>query len=172
MISISQTQTGLPPFFQDSNVIILTAEGDRVTLSRGSDVRADLSTDTAQGFREGQRIDVRRQRSEVSSESGFTLQVNGDLSEQEKTDIQQFLKSAESILKEFLEGNVEPSSNALGNLSILTSLTAAEVSFDAVNNREHSTATYAVVGPTGNESGHPTVPSILAGEAGGHSFDS
>ena len=82
-----------------SNFSILTAEGDRVSLSAGSEIKAFLGTYTFQGLAEGQAVNFRSQELSTSVRSDFNLLIEGNLNEQEQADIQAFLQSAKSLLQ-------------------------------------------------------------------------
>lgn len=115
-----------------SNFSFLTAEGDRVSLSAGSESKASFGTYTFQGLAEGQAVNLRSQELSTSVRSDFNLLIEGDLNEQEQADVQAFLQSAESILQEITAGNVENAVEAALSLGDLDSLSSAALFFRQV----------------------------------------
>jgi len=112
-----------------SNFSFLTAEGDRVSLSTGSESKASFGTYTFQGLAEGQAVNLRSQESSTSVRSEFNLLIEGDLNEQEQADIQAFLQSAKNILQDVAAGNVENATDAAISLNELDSLSSASLFF-------------------------------------------
>ncbi|MGB0910663.1 MAG: hypothetical protein ACPGYT_09890 [Nitrospirales bacterium] len=102
---------------------VVTAEGDRVSLSSGSAVNTSLDTYTFQGFSEGHALSFREKEFSTSIQQNFNLFVEGDLNEQEQADIQDFLKSANSIFQDLAAGNTKGATQtaaSLGNLGTLS----------------------------------------------------
>jgi hypothetical protein len=151
MTSISNTLSQFPDFHQlssntpfalktqqfqaqaktstSTNLNFVTAEGDRVSLSAGSESHASFGTYTFQGLAEGQAVNLRSQESSTSIRSEFNLLIEGDLNEQEQADIQAFLQSAKNILQDVAAGNVEKATEAAISLSELDSLSSASLFF-------------------------------------------
>ena len=112
----SQTQS-------QTNFSFVTAEGDRVSLSRASEVTSSFGTYSFQGVANGQTVSLEGQQFRSSIQQDFHLLVEGDLNEQEQADIQTFLNSANNIFHELAKGNTEEASKAalsLGNLNTLS----------------------------------------------------
>ncbi len=105
----------------------VTAEGDRVSLSSGSQVNTSLDTYTFQGLTEGQTTGVQSQKFSTSIQQNFQLLIEGDLNEQEQADIQEFLKSAKSIFQDLALGNTEEATNTAVSLGNLESLAQASL---------------------------------------------
>ena len=138
-----------------SNFSFLTAEGDRVSLSAGSEINASFGTYTFQRLAEGQAVNLRSQELSTSVRSDFNLLIEGDLNEQEQTDIQAFLQSAKSILQEITAGNVENAAEAALSLGDLDSLSSAALFFrqeTAVSLEARSTQLAVQGNETSNES--------------------
>ena len=112
-----------------TNLNLVTAEGDRVTLSAGSEIKASFGTYTFQGLVDGQAVDFRDEQLSSSVRSDFNLLVEGDLNEQEQADIQAFLQSAQDLLKELGRGNVDKAAEAALSLGDLDSLSSAALFF-------------------------------------------
>ena len=112
-----------------SNFSFTTAEGDRVSLSTGSESHFSFESYNFLGLAEGQAVDFRSQQLSTSARSDFSLLIEGDLNEQELADIQAFLQSSKSILQEIAAGNAEKATEAAISLSELDSLSSASLFF-------------------------------------------
>ena len=112
-----------------SNFSFTTAEGDRVSLSSGSESKFSFESYNFQGLAEGQAVDFRSQQLSSSARSDFSLLIEGDLNEQELADIQAFLQSSKNILQNITAGNVEKATEATLSLSELDSLSSASLFF-------------------------------------------
>lgn len=112
-----------------SNFSFTTAEGDRVSLSTGSESNFSFESYNFLGLAEGQTVDFRSQQLSTSVRSDFNLLIEGDLNEQEQADIQAFLQSAQDLLKELGTGNVEKAAEAALSLGDLDSLSSAALFF-------------------------------------------
>ena len=112
-----------------SNFSFTTAEGDRVSLSTGSESQFSFESYNFLGLAEGQAVDVRSQQLSTSAQSHFNLLIEGDLNEQELADIQAFLHSSKSLLQELAAGNDEHAAETALSLSELDSLSSASLFF-------------------------------------------
>lgn len=112
-----------------TNLNFVTAEGDRVSLSAGSESNASFGTYTFQGLADGQAVNLHSQELSTSVRSDFNLLIEGDLNEQEQADLRAFLQSAKSILQEITTGNVENAAEAALSLGDLDSLSSAALFF-------------------------------------------
>ena len=117
----AQTQT-------NTNFSLVTAEGDRVSISTKSASQTTLGTYTFQGFRAGQLVNVQHQEFSASASREFQLHIEGDLNEQEEKDIQRFLQSTKNIFQEFLRGDFSAISDNDSGFEELSTLAAAEAS--------------------------------------------
>ena len=117
----AQTQT-------NANFSVVTAEGDRVSLSTNSASRTDLGTYTFQGVIAGQSVNLKQQQFSASASSEFNLLIEGDLNEQEEKDIQRFLQSAKNIFQDFLNGDLNTISESASGLQELNTLARADIS--------------------------------------------
>jgi hypothetical protein len=120
----AQTQTSTT-----SNFSFTTAEGDRVSLSSGSESHFSFESYNFQGLAEGQAVDFRSQQLSTSARSDFSLLIEGDLNEQELADIQAFIQSSQSLLQDIVGGNVENATETGLSLSELDSLSSASIFF-------------------------------------------
>ena len=118
-----QTQT-----HTHANFSVITAEGDRVSLSTNSASQTNVGTYTAQGVIAGQSVNLTRQQFSTSASSEFNLLIEGDLNEQEEKDIQRFVQSSKQILQEFLNGDFNTLSESASAFEELSTLARADVS--------------------------------------------
>jgi len=93
----TQTQTGLS---------IVTAEGDRVTLSTNASFQGTGVRYNARGVAEGQAISLRTNALEASFFSQKHLTIEGDLNEQEIQDIKQLVNQANGLRQDVVSGNI------------------------------------------------------------------
>jgi hypothetical protein len=111
---------------QSLDLTIVTADGDRVTLSSNSSVTAAYAT--YQGST-GQGSTVRATGQTSSSSFNLSLSVEGNLSQDELKDIAKALQAYSSALKDILAGNMEPAAAHAGQISKLDEIASFEASF-------------------------------------------
>ncbi len=138
-----------------SQLSFLTTEGDRVSISAGSKSRFSFDSYTAQGFTEGQAVDIRNQQSSSSLRSDFSVLVEGDLNEQELADIEAFIQTADNLFNNLRSGNVDEAAETALSLGDLESLSTAALFF-----RQETTVTVAarstVLAAQGNGTSQPS----------------
>lgn len=138
-----------------SQLSFLTAEGDRVSISAGSESRFSFDSYTAQGLTEGQAVDIRNQQSNTSLRSDFSLLVEGDLNKQELADIEAFIQTAQNLFNNLSSGNVDEAAETALSLGDLESLSTAALFFrqeTTVSFQARSTELVA----QGNETSQPS----------------
>jgi len=106
---------------------IVTAEGDKVTLSANSAQGVLFQQYTAQGRTAGLPIQVRAEEFSAFSTSEFQISVEGALSEQEAADIERFLVATKNIVSSLLRGGFDEAVAQTAGLGNLDSLTSAEL---------------------------------------------
>lgn len=94
----SQTQTGLS---------IVTAEGDKVTLSTNAEFQGTGVKYNARGVAEGQAISLRSNSLEGSFLSEKQITIEGDLNEQEIQDIKKIVNQANGIREDVAKGDLD-----------------------------------------------------------------
>ncbi len=134
-----------------SELSFLTAEGDRVSISIGSESRFSFDSYNAQGLTEEQAVNIRNQQSNTSLQSDFSLLVEGDLNEQELADIQAFIQTAQDLFNDLSTGNGGETALSLGDLDTLS--TAAL--FFRQETRVSVAARSTVLTAQGNEASQP-----------------
>lgn len=92
---------------KSGELTIVTAEGDRVTLSRSSSVSGSYSVYDRLGRTDG---GVSREHAEslsLEASSEFSISVEGDLSAEELRDIRKAVHDAEKIMKDLSQGKMD-----------------------------------------------------------------
>jgi len=154
-----------------SNFSFTTAEGDRVSLSAGSEIKASFGTYTFQGLAEEQAANLRSQESSTSVRSDFNLLIEGDLNEQEQADVQAFLQSAKSILQEITAGNVENAAEAALSLGDLDSLSSAALFFRQVTTVSLEARSTQLTGQGNETANESRQRGFNAGPGEGHTIE-
>ncbi|RMF88606.1 MAG: hypothetical protein D6736_10070 [Nitrospinota bacterium] len=90
-----------------TEIALTTAEGDRVTLSATSLSQAAYASYDYRGRLQGEAVDLHAETVQLSSQSGITITVEGDLSEEELADIHRLINTVEGIAREFFSGDQE-----------------------------------------------------------------
>ncbi len=122
-----------------SNFSFTTSEGDRVSLSSGSESQFSFESYNFQGLVDGQTVDFRSQQLSTSTRSDFSLFIEGDLNEQELSDIQAFIQSSQNLLQDIATGNMENAKETGLSLGELDSLSSAALFY-----RQETTVSLAV----------------------------
>jgi len=112
-----------------SNFSFTTAEGDRVSLSTGSESQFSFDSYNFLGLAKGQAVEVRHQELSTSVQSDFSLLIEGDLNEQELADIQAFVQSTKGLLQGIGSEKIENGTEAALSLNELDSLSSASLFF-------------------------------------------
>ena len=102
---------------QQASIEVVTAEGDRVSLQAGS--RLDVSVEryetqlrTAAG-----RSSTQAERLSIVDSSSLTIEVEGDLNDEELADIQALIEDFERLGSSLLSGTLEPGLQLGGSLA-------------------------------------------------------
>ena len=104
-----------------ASVTIVTAEGDKVTLSASSERQLEFATYNARGF-------IRGNRSTQSQavRNSLSVSVEGDLSREELHDIRKAIKTIGHVANELAEGDVDGAARQAEKLQRLDSLAGIE----------------------------------------------
>lgn len=105
---------------------IVTKEGDKVTISGASRYDLSYSTYTASGRLNDQSVDVKGESFSLSASRELSIQVEGDLSEEELRDIRKLIKGSAEILGDFMRGDVDEAFEDTLKLGKLDSLASFE----------------------------------------------
>lgn len=110
-----------------ADITLVTAQGDKVTLSTDAMLQAAYTRYDAHGRLQGHRTERHAETFQLASANEISLQVEGDLNDAERADIQQALDTFERFATDFFNGKVDKPANRvfdLGNLNTLRSIDA------------------------------------------------
>lgn len=91
----------------NADLTVVTAEGDKVTLSASSDLQTAYASYDAQGRVHGQSFDVHAAALDVTVTDAFAVSVKGDLNDQELADLHHLLSDIEAIATGFFAGDLD-----------------------------------------------------------------
>jgi hypothetical protein len=89
---------------QSVDITFVTKEGDKVTLSADSSLKAAYATYDNQAQIKGVYAESTGRLNSVAVEREFTIGVEGDLNDQEKKEIKKVLRQIFKMMKNFLSG--------------------------------------------------------------------
>ena len=92
---------------QSVAIMFETKEGDQVTLSADSSIEAAYATYDSKAQIKGAHTESKGQLNSVTAERKFTINVEGDLSDQEKKEIKKLLGKIFKMMKNFLSGQID-----------------------------------------------------------------
>jgi hypothetical protein len=114
---------------QETDLTLVTKEGDYVTISADSEFRLDFSTYDRTGRMKGATSQLHSETLSLDSSQEFSISVKGDLNEQEMKDIHNVLQSLDNIMTDLQSGQLDQGmteAGKLGNLGNLGSLSSIE----------------------------------------------
>ena len=115
---------------QSADIEILTTEGDRVTLSIDSSFEAAYATYDSKARVNGACTEIQGRLDSVNVERQISIEVEGDLNDQEKKEIKKVMREIFKVMKKFLSGQSElPAGNAVKDIE-LNSLANVEAAFE------------------------------------------
>jgi hypothetical protein len=123
--AISETRT-------QADISLVTAEGDKVTLSANSMLQTAYASYDARGRIAGQQLDVHADAWQLATSHHTAVGVNGDLNDAERADIDHFLETLETMVTDFLAGEDAEAVMRLLDLGELGTLAGFEASFEYV----------------------------------------
>ncbi len=153
---------------QSTDIEILTADGDKVTLS--SDIKFESSAivyekqgQTSAGYSQSQGQII-----SASANSHLELSVEGTLDEQEKKEIKAVLMNLFRMVKDFLSGNAAADTEEAQNFADLTTISKvkaevdikAEVTIAAHSYAKHVVQTPVEEKPVIQEVAAPNLPAV------------
>jgi hypothetical protein len=90
-----------------TDLSVITAGGDRVTLSAESLLRVSATEFNSRSVNERYRLDLHATASEIGLKNSIAVSVEGQLDQQEETDLQRLVAKLETVVKQFLGGELE-----------------------------------------------------------------
>ena len=125
--SLSQMEKAEVFQSQETDLTIVTKEGDHVTISADSEFRLDFATYDSTGRMKGETSRLHAEALSLDSSQEFSISVEGDLNEQEIKDIHNLLQSLDKIMNELVSGRLDQGVTGvekLGNLGSISSIDA------------------------------------------------
>ncbi len=110
------------------DITILTAEGDKVTISTDFQRTSQYTTYNGLARVNDLSLSLGGKNISIDSSSEFSMQVEGNLSEQEIKDIQKAMKAIDKILQSTFSGDLGKTAammNKIGNLESISSFEAS-----------------------------------------------
>ena len=134
-----------------ADVTLVTAEGDRVSLSTDAVMQAAYTRYDARGRLRGYGLERHAETFQLVSANDISLQIEGDLNDAERADIEQALGTIEKFAADFFNGKEDEAPNQifnLGNLNTLRSLdTTLEFSQSLTVSQQTETRVVAAAPP-------------------------
>jgi hypothetical protein len=119
-----------------ANLTVVTAEGDKVTISQKSEAHLAYGTYNFLGQSDGQTISLLEKSVEFDHRSRLQVSVEGDLSQEERADLDKLVKKIDKVVRKFLQGDVEGALAKALKINNLGSLSSVDL---AVNHTESLT---------------------------------
>ena len=110
-----------------ADITLVTTEGDKVTLSTEAVMQAAYTRYDAHGRLRGYGLERHAETFQMASANDISLQIEGDLNDAERADIQQALGTIEQFAADFFDGKGDEAPNQLfklGNLNTLRNIDA------------------------------------------------
>ena len=110
-----------------ADITLVTAEGDKVTLSTDAVMQAAYTRYDTRGRLRGYGLERHAETFQLAAANAISLQIEGDLNDAERADIQQALGTIEQCADDFFDGKGDEAPNQmfnLGNLNTLCSIDA------------------------------------------------
>lgn len=92
---------------QSADITIMTAEGDKVTLSTTSELQADYLTYNSLGRTASSLFGIKAESFSLEGSRELQIQVEGNLSRRELRDIRKTMKVLDKIMKDVVSGNMD-----------------------------------------------------------------
>ena len=147
---ISQTEKMSIFESKETGVAIVTKEGDYVTISADSEFQLDVATYDQTGRMRGVTSSLHFQALSFDSSQEFSINVDGDLNEQEMKDIQKVLHSLDKIMNDLLSGRLDQGMTRAGKLANMGSLSSIDATLQGEQNIsvEKAVKTETISSPT------------------------
>ena len=143
----------------NAEISLVTADGDKVTLSASSAMLATYSTYDYLGRIGGQTVSGRTENLQIAGSGAFSLAVEGELDEQELADIHKLLHALETTAADVLSGTGGGLPESLGAFASLDSIEsfAAMLSYSRSVSAEQITRV-ASAGEASSDGGADSAP--------------
>jgi len=126
--------TSLSSYQQKStDITIMTAEGDRVTLSADSQLQASYLTYSGLARGGGAMAQLQGKSYSIQVNRELSITIEGNLSEEELQDIQKAIKTIDKIMHEALSGNTDHALAMTHDVSSMESISSFSASLEIEN---------------------------------------
>jgi len=113
---------------QHADVTLVTAEGDRVTLSSGSQAQVTYATYEDLRYMRGCFAEFHGETFGLEVSREYSILVEGDLNKTELRDIGKAIRTIEKIMRDFLSGDIDHAAGKAMKISRLESISTLEAS--------------------------------------------
>jgi hypothetical protein len=113
---------------QNADVTIITAEGDKVTLSSGSQAQMTYATYEELRYMGGHLAQFRDESLGLEVSREYSISVEGDLNKTELRDIRKAIRTIEKIMRDFLSGDIDHAAGKAMKISRLEFISTLEAS--------------------------------------------
>jgi len=113
-----------------ADITLVTAEGDKVTLSTDTLLQAAYTRYDARGRLRGHRTEEHADTLQLASANDISLHIEGDLNDAERADIQQALNTFEQFATDFFNGEVDEPPNQVFDLGDLNTIRSIDTTLE------------------------------------------
>ena len=113
-----------------ADITLVTAEGDKVTLSTDAVLQAAYTRYDARGRLRGYGLERHTETFQLASANDISLQIEGDLNDAERADIEQALGTIEKFAADFFTGKGDEAPNQIFNLGNLNTLRSIDTTLE------------------------------------------
>ena len=113
-----------------ADITLVTAEGDKVTLSTDAVMQAAYTRYDARGRLRGYGLERHAETFQLASANDISLQIEGDLNDAERADIEQALGTIEKFAADFFNGKGDEAPNQIFNLGNLNTLRSIDTTLE------------------------------------------
>jgi hypothetical protein len=113
---------------QDTDITIVTDEGDKVTISYDTELQAGYMIYDSLASTKGDLASSKGEVFGFHASRELTISVEGDLNKQELKDIKKAMKGIERVMKDFLSGNTGHAITDASKMGSLESISSIEAS--------------------------------------------
>jgi hypothetical protein len=129
-----------------TDLSVITAGGDRVTLSAEALLRASYADLNSQTLDQRYRLDLHATGLEIQTHKSAAVSIQGELDQEEQADLQRLIGKLEVAVKQFLSGDSEGALSTALNLGDLGTVAAFELNVQqvqqvALTQEHHASAT-------------------------------
>ena len=113
---------------QDKDITLITAEGDKVTISSDSSYQSTTMTYDRLMYGKGAYTRIRGENYNFEKDQNLSISVEGDLSKEELEDIKKLLNDIDKVMGDFLSGDMGKAMASALKIGGLESISSFEAS--------------------------------------------